>query len=276
MKNIVTSKWLKDNIYDNKLVIFDVRHVLGDENYGKERFKIGHIPNAIFVPVEELLTGKINEHGGRHPLPDMNKFAIDMNNLGINNKSKIIIYDDGDLTMAGRLWLMLKFIGLKEVYVLLGGFNAWKMGGNPLSTELPSIRKVGELTFNLQKDMIADINDVRESIDNNEHVIIDSRAAERYRGEVEPIDKVPGHIPGALNFPWTDLSGDGKIMDENQIKDYYKTIDNYKKIIVHCGSGITGTVNLIFMEEVGLSPVFYVGGYSDWISYPDNEVVTEV
>ncbi|NLX61626.1 MAG: hypothetical protein GXZ06_03770 [Tissierellia bacterium] len=123
---------------------------------------------------------------------------------------------------------------------------------------------------------MADVEDVKKAINNKNQVIVDSRVAERYRGEIEPIDKVPGHIPSAVNFPWTDLARFYEDYDESKIKEHYKDLAGYDKIIVHCGSGITPTVNLLFMEAAGLSPIFYVGGYSDWISYEDNEVVKEI
>jgi len=275
LKNIVHAEWLKNNINKENLIIFDVRHVLGDENYGKDEYGKGHIPNAIFVPVEELLTGEIKEHGGRHPLPDMMEFTQNMNKLGVDDDSIVIIYDD-DLSMAGRLWWMLRYIGFKESYILLGGFNAWKSNNYSVSTSFPEIQKGNKLTFDLQKDMIADINDVKKAIQNNNQAIIDSRAPERYRGESEPIDRIAGHIPCAINLPWTSLSEYNAELDDAVIKAHYKSVADYDKIIVHCGSGITGTVNILFMEEAGLTSELYVGGYSDWISYPENEIATEI
>lgn len=276
MKNMVTVDWLKNNLDKKKLVIFDVRHALDNDSYGMEEYKKGHIPNAIFIPFEEILAGDIGEHGGRHPLPDMKEFAYNMNKLGVDDESIVVAYDDGDLSMAGRLWFMLKYIGFQEAYVLLGGFKMWKSKNYPITTEVPEIVKGGDLSFNLQENMVADVEDVKKAINNKNQVIVDSRVAERYRGEIEPIDKVPGHIPSAVNFPWTDLARFYEDYDESKIKEHYKDLAGYDKIIVHCGSGITATVNLLFMEAAGLSPIFYVGGYSDWISYEDNEVVKEI
>lgn len=275
MKNFINIEWFKDNLNNENLIVFDVRSVLGNENYGMEEYNKGHIPNAIFIPVEEVLTGEIKEHGGRHPLPDMKKFADDINKLGVDDESTVIIYDGGDLSMAGRLWWMLKYIGFKKAYVLLGGFNAWKSSTYPLSTDLPSIRKSKNLTLNLQKNMIADMEDAKKAALDKTQVLIDSRTADRYRGEVEPIDKVPGHIPGAVNIPWTDIPSYEKI-NESIAKEHYKSVSNYDKIVIHCGSGITATVNIMFMEEADLHPAMYVGGYSDWISYPENEIATEI
>lgn len=276
MRNLVSIKWLNDNMDKENLVIFDARHVLGDESYGKTEYERGHIPNAVFVPVEELLTGEIKEHGGRHPLPDMEEFTHHMNKLGADDESTIIVYDDGDLAMTGRLWWMLRYIGHKETYVLSGGYKEWKLNHYPISIDIPEVRKGNKLTFNLQENMIADINDAKKAILNDDQVLIDSRISDRYRGEIEPIDRIAGHIPGAINLSWSDLSKYDVDTDEVEIKEHFKSLLDYDKIIVHCGSGITGTVNILFMEEAGLSPALYVGGYSDWISYPENEVVTEI
>lgn len=276
MKNLVSIEWLKNNMDKENLVILDVRHVLGDEDYGKEEYRKGHIPNAIFVPVEELLTGEIKSHGGRHPLPDMNEFTQNMNDLGVDDESTVVIYDDEDLAMAGRLWWMFRYIGFKESYVLQGGFEAWKSNNYPTSTDVPKIGVGNKLTLDLQENMIVDIHDVKKSLENDKHVVIDSRTADRYRGEVEPIDKIAGHIPGALNLSWKALSKFNVDFDESIVKEHFQSVADYEKIIVHCGSGITGTVNVLFMNEVGLSPALYVGGYSDWISYPENEVATDI
>ena len=276
MKNLVSIEWLKNNMDKENLVIFDVRHVLGDEGYGKTEYEKGHISNAIFVPMEELLSGKIKEHGGRNPLPDMEEFTHNMNNLGVDNESTVVVYDDGNLSMAGRLWWMLKYIGHKETYVLSGGYHEWKSNYYPVNTHAPIIKKAGKLGFNLQKNTISDINDVKNAILDKEQVLVDARTNERYRGIIEPIDRIPGHIPGAINLPWTDLSKFNTNTDISEIKEHFKSVEDHSKIIVHCGSGITATVNILFMEEAGLTASQYVGGYSDWISYPENEVVTEI
>lgn len=275
MKNLVTIEWLKENMDKENLVIFDVRNVLGDDHQGKEKYKEDHIPNAIHVPAEEMLTGELKEHGGRHPLPDMFQFADKMNQLGVDDESTVIIYDEDDLSMAGRLWWMLKYIGLEKVYVLFGGFNAWKANNHPITRDLPIIRESKKLTVNLQEEMIAGIEEAKKAALNKDQVLVDSRTADRYRGQVEPIDRLPGHIPGAINIPWIDIISYDHI-DESIIKDHFKSLEDYDKVVIHCGSGITATVNFIFMDEVGLKPALYVGGYSDWISYPENEIAKEV
>lgn len=276
MKNLVTTEWLENNLGKENLVIFDVRYDMGDGDYGKREYDNGHIPNGIFVSLEDVLTGEVQAHGGRHPLPDIKKFIEAMNTFGVDDESIVVAYDDGDLSTAGRLWWMLRYIGFNQIYVLFGGYREWKDNKHPVSREEAKIREAKDLTFNLQANLIADIDEVKKTISDDTTVLIDSRNADRYRGETEPIDRIPGHIPSAINIPWTELFQNDEELDKEKIKEYYKTIADYDKQIVHCGSGITGTVNLIFMEEAGLTPVFYVGGYSDWLSYEDNEIDTEI
>lgn len=274
MKNIVSQEWLINNLSNENLIILDARAGLTDPDYGYDGYKEGHIKGAQFVSMEETMTGELSFHGGRHPLPDMEVFIKDMKDLGINDGSTILIYDDGDLAMAGRLWWLLKYSGKDNVYILEGGIKQWIHNGNELTTEIPKVPKSDSLSLNINDLMNVNINYVKAAIDSENIAIVDARARERYLGEVEPLDRIPGHIPNALNFPWMDLVVDGKIMDKEQLIDYLKPLEKYEEIIIHCGSGITGTVNYILMEEIGLKPRLYAGGYSDWVSYPDNEVET--
>ena len=273
LKNFKSIDWLKDNIDREDLIIFDVRHALDDENYGKEAYKKDHIPNAIFIPLEETLTGEVKEHGGRHPLPDMEEFAQNMNDFGLDDESIVVAYDQGNLAMAGRLWWMLRYIGFKEAYVLLGGYDTWESKNYPVNDHKPNIRKGNKLSVNIQEDLIIDMDDVKRTISKDNQILVDSRTSERYKGEVEPMDRIPGHIPGAINLPWTELVDDK--FEPEEIKEHFKGLDDYDKLVVHCGSGITATANIMFMEEVDLQPVLYLGGYSDWVSYHENEVIKE-
>lgn len=276
MKNIVSQEWLINNLKREELIILDVRAELDDTDYGLREYQKGHIRGAQYVSVEDTLTGIVEVHGGRHPLPDMEKFIEDMKKLGIHDDSTVVIYDDGDLAMAGRLWWMLRYSGKHKVYILEGGINAWVDNGLEITTKIPEIKESDSLTLRLDYSMEADINYVKSAINSDNIAIIDSRATERFRGEVEPIDKIPGHIPNAINYPWMNLVSDGKIKSKEELEEYFKDLKKYDEIIVHCGSGITGTVNYIFMEEINLKPKLYVGGYSDWISYDDNKVVSEL
>lgn len=272
MKNIVEAKWLNENIGRENLLILDARSELGNAEYGLKSYKEGHIEGAVYVSVEDILTGEIKEHGGRHPLPDLREFAKNINELGVDDEVDVVVYDDGDLSNAGRLWWMLKLIGKDNVKILGGGIKRWKAEGYPTSKSDKDIKQGNSLTFKLKEELESDVEEVRNAIKEDKTVIIDSRTAERFRGEVEPIDRVAGHIPSALNYPWTKLTEGSRVPDIKELDSYFAPLKKFDKIIVHCGSGISACINIIFMEEVGLEPKLYVGSWSDWITYKDNEI----
>lgn len=276
MKNLVTLGWLKKSMENNSAVVFDLRYKLGVKNYGGEEYDKGHIPGAIFISMENILTGPVKEHGGRHPLPDMESFRKNINNLGVDDQIDVVVYDDGEIAMAGRLWFMLKYLGKENVYILKGGIKEWIDNGNELETLANKPLKRGKLTSNYNNKIVADVGDIRRAIGNDKIGIIDSRTSDRYKGEIEPIDRLPGHIPSSLNYPWPELVEIEKPWTKESLQDHYKDLIKFEELLVHCGSGITGTVNMIFLEEAGLKAKLYNGGYSDWISYPENEIQKEV
>ena len=275
MKNFVTQTWLLENCSNDDLILLDARAELNDSKAGYNQYKKGHLKRAQFVSLEDTMTGKVSEHGGRHPLPDMEVFIKEMKQLGISDYSTVIIYDNGDLAMAGRLWWLLKYAGKDKVFLLEGGIKHWVDNGLELTIVFPEPQASGDLNLNLNKSMIAEHSEVKAAVDLKKIAIIDSRTYERYSGQVEPLDKLPGHIPSALNYPWMDLVDEGTIIDSKNINEKFKSLEEYEDIIVHCGSGITGTVNVLFMEEAGLEPRLYPGGYSDWVSYENNQVVKD-
>lgn len=271
MKNFKTKEWLIENINNDDLIILDARAELNDSNAGFEQYKKGHIKRAQYVDLDNVMTGEIGQHGGRHPLPTMNKFKNQMEDLGINNDSTIIVYDNGDLAMAGRLWWLLKYAGLEKVYVLEDGYNGWE-SLKEITKDIIKPKKSKDLILNIDESIFAKMEDINSAIESDNIAIIDSRTFDRYSGETEPLDTIPGHIPTALNYPWVDLIKQNK-KDLSGLEKYFKDLFKYDGILVHCGSGVTGTVNILFMEEIGLKPKLYAGGYSDWISYKGNKVI---
>lgn len=275
LKNIVTADWLNENINREDMAILDCRFDLSNPNYGEESYRKSHIKNAVFVDLEKDLTGKKGEHGGRHPLPDMNVFAKRMEDLGVSDNSTVVIYDEGDIQSASRLWWMLKYIGKDNVYVLEGGLKVWSESGYETSTEVVIPSKKGELTVNIKPGMRCDVNFVKESIEKENTIIVDSRSKERYLGLVEPVDKKAGHIPGAVNYFWHDILDGDKLKDKEKLEERFKDLRKYDNIIVHCGSGITACPNILAMDEIGLKSIHYAGAWSDWISYDENPVISE-
>ena len=272
---LVRPKQLNEN--SKNFLILDCRFKLGDENYGVNSYKKEHIENAVFIDFEKELTGEIKEHGGRHPLPDIKVFAENMEKHGASDSRDIIIYDDGDLAGAARLWWLFKYIGKNNVYVLDGGLTAWKNEGYKTTDKEPEIIKNTEkLTVKIQKEILCDMECVKSKLSDKNVTLVDSRASERYLGLTEPVDRIPGHIPNAVNYPYGEAIENGYVMDKEKLSDRFSDLGNgNKEIIVYCGSGVTGSVNFLFMEEIGLKPVLYAGSYSDWVSYPENKVETK-
>ncbi|MCT8975936.1 sulfurtransferase [Clostridium sp. CX1] len=272
MSNFITSKWLYEHAEDKDLVIVDCRADLFDKDYGKKLYEEGHIKNAFFLDVKKDLADEEREHGGRSPLPDLKMLKDKLESIGISNDKTVAIYDEAKLAGAERFWWMMKYLGHDKVYVLNGGINSWIEEGYPLYKEVPMAEK-GNFNINLREDIKTDIFEIKGKMANKDFIIVDSRAPERYRGEVEPLDKKAGHIPGAKNFDWKNvLDEKGKFKSEDELKEYFKPLNNYKDIVLQCGSGIDACGNFIILDELGFKPKLYVGSWSDWVSYDDSPV----
>lgn len=276
MSNFVNSKWLYEHINDDSIVILDCRADLFDKEYGKKQYEETHIIGAQFLDVKVDLAGETKEHGGRSPLPDLVEFKDKLEKVGVSDDKVIIAYDEAELAGAERLWWMLKYIGHEEVYVLNGGIKAWIRESYPLTSEVLTAEK-GKISLELNNNLITDMSEVKASMGKEGFIIVDSRAPERYRGEVEPIDKKAGHIPGAINYHWKDvLRENGEFKTKEELKEHFKNLGKYEYIILQCGSGIDACGNFIAMREIDLNPRLYVGSWSDWVSYDHNPVaITE-
>lgn len=271
MKNIVSQQWLKNNLSLDHLVLLEARETFDATDSSANQ----HIPKAQYVLLEEHMSGELQPHGGRHPLPDMEKFVRDMEAFGINDESIVVIYDSGSMAPAGRLWWLFKYIGKDQVFVLEGGLTKWVENGFTVTTEQFVPKPSGHLSLSINDAMLVDMQYVKDTIGSKNIALVDARASERYAGEVEPIDRVAGHIPGAINYPWMNLTANQEIMEREALEKYFEPLKEFEEIIVYCGSGVTAVVDILFMEEVGLNPKLYAGSYSDWISYEDNEIITK-
>lgn len=277
MKNIVSVNWLKENLNNQNLVVVDCRFDLMDKEYGKRSYEKEHIKGAVRVDLEKDLSSEVREHGGRHPLPKIEKLKETFENIGISNESIVVAYDEGDLAGPARLWWILKYLGHKEVYVLNGGIEAFKSVGGEVTSDVEPIEK-SEFKVNVNKDMIVDMEYVKDRINNERVAIVDSRENKRYIGEFEPVDKRAGHIPGALNYFWMDIldkAEDGfTIKSQDKLKELFSKLNDYDEVIVYCGSGVTACPNSLALTEAGVKHKLYAGSYSDWISYEENSVDT--
>ena len=257
-------------IYINSdVMIFDV----SNSKNAKYNYETEHIEGAFFVDLNNQLADIKSDfsEGGRHPLPKIETFAKTLTDLGISKNKHIIIYDDKNGSNASaRFWWMLKSVGHEKVQVLNGGLNEAKKNNFPLSSKIENIQKLSEpykiVKWNLPT---IEINEVERASLNPSYLVIDVRDKERYEGKIEPIDLVAGHIPGAVNIPFTEnLDQKGLFLNPIELRNKYETIFgdiNIENIVVHCGSGVTACHTLLALDyaEMG-TPKLYVGSWSEW------------
>ena len=279
MSNIVDAKWLKENLNNEKLVIVDCRFSLMNKNYGKDSYEKAHIKGAVRVDIETELSSPVKEHGGRHPLPSVEELKNTFENIGISNDSIVVAYDEGDLSGPARLWWILKYLGHEKVYVLNGGINEFEKIGGEVTTEETTAKK-GTFEVKLQEELKVNMEYVKEKLYKDDTAIVDCRENARYRGEVEPVDKKAGHIPSALNYFWMDIlnthKDEMKLKSIQELKEYFKELNNYDEVIIYCGSGITACPVGLALNEAGIKHKLYAGSFSDWISYEDNKINTSL
>ncbi|MFD1707202.1 sulfurtransferase [Siminovitchia sediminis] len=271
---IKSKEWLKERLHDSNIRIVDCTYSLQDPSYGKTVYQKKHIPGAVYFDLAKDLSSEVQIHGGRHPLPHIETFREKLEESGIHEKNAVIAYDGGEGCFASRFWWLLTFLGHQQVFVLDGGMKEWEEAQYPLTDMVPFYRKS---TFHIrpQPSMLADIIEVKAEMNSDHTVLIDSRAKERYLGCKEPIDVKPGHIPGAVNFEWTESFHEGKWKNKDEQKRRFSRLNPNNSIIVYCGSGVTATVNVLSLLESGFQHVkLYAGSYSDWVSYPENKVET--
>jgi thiosulfate/3-mercaptopyruvate sulfurtransferase len=268
-KPIISPAWLFEHLNDPQVVIVDCRFSLADAQLGQQQYQVSHIPGAYYLDLNQDLSSAVGEHGGRHPLPNPLDLARKLSEIGVNfQKTLVVAYDDSRCAFAARLWWLLQYLGHQRVAVLDGGFGGWEKAGYPLTNTIP---QASTATFlpQIKQDMVVDINAVKSKKDLPEVVLVDSRESDRYRGEREPIDKIAGHIPGAVNYPWQEVTdSSGYLLSPAAQRRRWENLATSGEIIVYCGSGVTACVNLLSLELAGISTgKLYAGSWSDWISY---------
>lgn len=278
MKPIITPSELKNLVTEN-LIILDAR--VGKEVY--QNYLNKHIKGARFIDLDKDLAdiGEDAAFGGRHPLPAVEKFAETLSNLGVSEGSHLVIYDDKNgSNAAARAWWMLKSFGFDNVQVLDGGFqNAEKEG-----LEFSSGEEIVEKAELIKKDNWLLPTSVLETVENelinHSSTVIDVRDAYRYHGESEPIDLIAGHIPGAINIPFSEnLDENGNFLKPEILKDKYLKLLEGKpeNLIIHCGSGVTACHTILALDYTGFKiPNLYVGSWSEWSRREGKEIAKEV
>jgi thiosulfate/3-mercaptopyruvate sulfurtransferase len=274
---LVDAAWVATRLGDADVVVADVRwSVDGGTAAAEAAFEQGHVPGAVFVDVDrDLAATPFVDGPGRHPLPTPEAFAATMRALGIGDGTTVIAYDDGGGSLAARLWWMLDATG-RRAAILDGGLPAWRRS-HPTEAGSPPVRERATFTArDWPADRLADAGDVAEALD-ADGVVVDVRAAERFRGEAEPIDPVAGHIPGARSLPWTEHldPATGLFLPPEVLRERYASVGVHRgdDAIVHCGSGITGCLGLLALRVAGLGDArLYQGSWSDWVHDPSRPV----
>ena len=251
MDPFVTQQWLQEHLADPRLRIVDCRYVLGTPGAGRELFVAGHIAGASFLDVDADLADPVGDgRRGRHPLPSPERFQAASRRAGISADSLVIAYDEDMSGGAARLWWLLRHFGHESVAVLEGGFDAWS---GPTAAGEEGVG-AGSFIARPRADDVVDVDDIAARLKFPDRVLVDARAPQRFRGEVEPIDPVPGRIPGARNVPYTEsVPSDLVTADE--------------EVVAYCGSGITASVVLLRLAAAGRDDAkLYAGSYSEWVN----------
>jgi len=267
--DLVSTTWLADHLNDPTVRIVDVRWYL-DGRSGADAYAASHIPSAVFVDVERDLAARPSRHApGRHPLPSPDAFADTLARLGIGPTTRVVAYDDEGGSRAARFWWMLRYFGHGGGSVLDGGWTQWLAESKPTVATVRRVTKSPPMELVALPRFVVDKRRIAELMASSRVCFLDVRTPERYAGVVEPIDPRPGHIPGAINAPYTRnlLAPGGLFRSPHDLRQYFHSlgINETNEIIVYCGSGITACHTLLALHMAGFQDTkLYEGSWSDW------------
>jgi thiosulfate/3-mercaptopyruvate sulfurtransferase len=276
-KTLIGAGSLQELLGKPRLAVIDCRFDLMNPDAGRQAYLTAHIPGARYVDLNRDLSAPIGPDTGRHPLPAPDAFAARLGSLGIGNHTQVVAYDDANGSLAARLWWMLRWVGHDAVAVLDGGLKAWISSGGALESGDvgPAATGAAAEHFTPQVDSHAAVStaEVERSLRDPKLKLVDARAAERYAGQVEPIDAVAGHIPGAANHPFTaNLDADHRFLPAAELKRRWQqrlSGADPTDLVAMCGSGVTACHNLLSLEIAGLPGAkLYAGSWSEWIRDP--------
>ncbi|KOG77690.1 MULTISPECIES: sulfurtransferase [Streptomyces] len=271
MKPIITaSACASESAGPRPPVLLDVRWRLGGP-HGRADYEAGHLPGAVFVDLDQDLASPAGD-GGRHPLPDPEAFGAAMRRAGVGQNTPVVVYDGGQGWAAARAWWLLRWAGHRDVRVLDGGLAAWT---GDLSTDVPH---PAEGDFRPKPGALPTLDADSAAAFARSGLLLDARAAERYRGDVEPIDRVGGHIPGAVSAPTDEnTDADGRYLPAEQLAARFAGLGaeaGAEGVGVYCGSGVSGAHQVLALEIAGLTGILYPGSWSEWSADPSRPVAT--
>jgi thiosulfate/3-mercaptopyruvate sulfurtransferase len=276
---LVTVSWLAAHLADAGVRLVDLRWSIGGPPPG-EQYAQSHLPGAVRVDLDADLAKRPG--AGRHPLPPVAEFAALLARLGVAEDTHVVVYDDGPGAYAARLWFMLRLHGHARASVLDGGLAAWRETGLPLTAEVPHIAEAPLRRLARDESLLVDRAQVAALLAGRDRpgprtLLLDARAPERYRGELEPLDRVPGHIPGAVNAPFANNLRAGRFKEAQELRALYESLGAHEAahLIASCGSGVTACHTLLALAAAGIPGArLYVGSYSDWSSHKGARIAT--
>jgi thiosulfate/3-mercaptopyruvate sulfurtransferase len=275
-KTLIDVDSLRALLGRSHVAVVDCRFDLMRPEAGRQAYLEAHIPGARYADLNRDLSAPATLRTGRHPLPPAEVFAARVSELGIGNHSQVVAYDDANSSFAARLWWMLRWLGHDAVAVLDGGFKAWTAAGG--AREAGEVAVAAEhFTARIRAESVVSTGEVERALRDGTALLVDARATERFAGVVEPIDPVAGHVPGAVNHPFSvNLAADGRLLPQAQLEQRWRerlagaTPD---QLIAMCGSGVTACHHLLSLEAAGLpGGRLYAGSWSEWIADPRRPV----
>jgi thiosulfate/3-mercaptopyruvate sulfurtransferase len=272
MRTLISTSTLSERLDDPSFVVLDCRFQLAAPDWGEQEWAAGHIPGAAYVHLDRDLSGPRTGANGRHPLPDVAALAVTFGRLGITDGVQVVAYDQDSGMFASRLWWLLRWLGHDAVAVLDGGMAKWLAEGRPVSRGAEG-RQAAVFRPDPRPQMMVDAAQVAAHVGDLAAGwrLVDARAPERYRGDIEPLDRVAGHIPGAANHFYLanlDERGTFRTPDElrGQLRAALGDVDP-ARVVCYCGSGVTACHNLLALEHAGLAGAkLYPGSWSEWSS----------
>ena len=275
---LISAEALAERLAEPGLRLFDCRFDLADPAAGEREYRVAHLPGAAYVHLNRDLAGPVTPETGRHPLPDPGQFESRLRSWGLGVGSIAVAYDAGNGMYAARLWWMLRWLGHDRALVLDGGLARWRTLGLPVVAEVPAWPP-GDFVAHPRSDLAVDAATVLAVAADPGCRLLDARAPERFRGEVEPLDAVAGHIPGAVNHPLTgSLAADGRLLDPAELRRGFEASLGGvppTHVVAMCGSGVTACHLLLALEQAGLSGArLYPGSWSEWIRDPRRPIAS--
>ena len=260
-------------------IVFDCRFVLNDPGSGYKDYLDAHIPGAVYAHLDHDLSSPISCVSGRHPLPDADEFAAFLADSGWQPGIRLVAYDNAGGSIAARLWWLMKYFGHDGGALLDGGISSWQSAGYEMQSGRVKVKPAVPVSFSPRSELLVSTSEILESLGGQDSLLVDVRDSKRYRGEVEPIDTVAGHIPGAVNYPFQmNLSPDGKFKSSAEAGKGLCTLSakhQAQNMVYMCGSGVTACHTIFAAELAGLeNSKLYAGSWSEWIRDPSRPIVS--